>query len=303
MGRNRSLGWILVLVLGVCLGVADLWAQSAQQAPAQARKAAPASKPGKSPSKAAAPAGKPVIEPKAIDILRASSNRLAAAQTMAFTAVVSYESSSRYGPPLVYMTKSDVTMQRPDKLRVITFGDGPASELYYNGRTIVAYSPAENLVAVAQAPPTIDAALKFAYRSAAIYYPFSDLIESDPFKGIADGMEFAFYIGQSKVVGGTTTDMVAYGTGGVFVQAWIGAEDKLPRMVRAVYRDDPGQLRHQMELSNWQLDGAVPTELFASEKAAAGTPIAFMHPNAKPAPGARPPATGKTSKTPPPKTQ
>ena len=56
------------------------------------------------------------------------------------------------------------------------------------------------------------------------------------------------------MVGGTTTDMVAYANGDVFVQIWIGAEDKLPRMFRAVYRNDPSQLRHQMELSNWQLD-------------------------------------------------
>ena len=296
MIRGKSLGWALLLALGVCLGVADAPAQDAQKAPL-------ASKSTKPPGKAAAPALKPVIEPRAIDILKASSSSLAAAKTMAFTAVVSYESSSRYGPPLIYTTKSDVTLQRPDKLRVITFGDGPASELYYNGKTMIAFSPAENLVAVAEAPPTIDAALKFAYRSAAIYYPFTDLIESDPYKGIADGLELAFYIGQSNVVGGTTTDMVAYATGGVFVQAWIGAEDRLPRMVRAVYRDDPAQLRHQMELSNWQLDVAVPTELFASEKATGATPIAFAHPNPKPPPGAKPPAKGKPAKTQPPKTQ
>ncbi|MET0218259.1 MAG: DUF2092 domain-containing protein [Burkholderiales bacterium] len=295
MVRGKSLGWALLLALGVCLGVADAQAQDAQ-------KARPPSKSAKQ-GKAAAPAVKPVIEPKAIEILKAASDRLAAAKSMAFTAVVSYESSSRYGPPLIYTTKSDVILQRPDKLRVITLGDGPASELYYNGKTMIAFSPAENLVAVAEAPPTIDAALKFAYQSAAIYYPFTDLIESDPYKGIADGLELAFYIGQSKVVGGTTTDMVAYATGGVFVQAWIGAEDKLPRMVRAVYRDDPAQLRHQMELSNWQLDVAVPTELFASEKAAAATPISFVHPNAKPTPGAMPPAKGKPAKPQPPKTQ
>jgi len=51
-------------------------------------------------------------------------------------------------------------------------------------------------------------------------------------------MIMAFYIGQSKVVGGTTTDMVAYADKDVFVQVWIGTEDKLPRMVRAVYRTD-----------------------------------------------------------------
>ena len=157
----------------------------------------------------------------------------------AFTAVISYESPSRLGPPLVYTTKSEVTLQRPDKLRVITPGDGPASEFYYDGKTMMAFEPAANLVAVAEAPPTIDAALKAAYDSAAIYFPFTDVIVADPYKGIADGLKLAFYIGQSRVVGGTTTDIVAIVNNWVFEQIWIGAEDKLPRKVRAVFLADP----------------------------------------------------------------
>jgi hypothetical protein len=47
------------------------------------------------------------------------------------------------------------------------------------------------------------------------------------------------------VNGGTTTDIVAYDTGGVFVEIGIG-EDKLPRMLRAIYVDDPLRLRHQL---------------------------------------------------------
>ena len=46
--------------------------------------------------------------------------------------------------------------------------------------------------------------------SAAIYFPFSDVIVADPYKDLAEGLRVAFYIGQSVVVGGTTTDMVAY---------------------------------------------------------------------------------------------
>ena len=71
-----------------------------------------------------------------------------------------------------------------------------------------------------------------------IYYPFTDQTSNpDPYKGIADDLELAFYIGQSKVVGGTTTDMVAYGDGGAYsCRPGIGAEDKLPRMVLAAYR-------------------------------------------------------------------
>ena len=68
-----------------------------------------------------------VIRPKAIEILKACSSRLASARAMSFTGVVCYESPSRLGPPLVYTTRSK-SSERPDKLRIITPGDGPATE-------------------------------------------------------------------------------------------------------------------------------------------------------------------------------
>ncbi len=238
------------------------------------------------------------MEPKALDLLKAASARLAAARTLTFTAVIAYEIPSRYGPPLIHTTKSEVALQRPDKLRVLTPGDGPAEEFYYDGTTMLAFEPAANLVAIAPAPPTIDATLEAAYHSAAIYFPFADVIVADPYADIADGLELAFYFGQSTEVGGTTTDMIAYASHGVFVQAWIGAEDHLPRRLRAVYANDPAQLRHAMELSNWQLDPVLPPDTFTSAKAEAAKRIPFAHPGATPPPGAQPPPAGQPAKTP-----
>ena len=116
--------------------------------------------------------------------IKAASARLAAVKTMSFTAVVSYESPSRLGPPLVYSTRSEVTMQRPDKLRVIATGDGPPSEFYYDGKTMTAFAPVEKLIAIADAPPTIDAALQVAFDTGAIYFPFTDVIVADPYKDL-----------------------------------------------------------------------------------------------------------------------
>jgi len=280
MIRVTALAGTLLFGMGVC----QVATSTAQQQPVP-----PA--PGAS-SPAPAP---PALEPKAIEILKASSAKLAAARTMSFTAVVSYESPSRLGPSLVYTTRSDVMLQRPDKLRVITPGDGPASEFYYDGKVMMAFAPAENLVAVAAAPPTIDGALKAAFESAAIYFPFSDVIVADPYQDIAGGLVLAFYIGQSKEVGGTTTDMVAYAHDDVFVQVWIGADDKLPRRARALYRSDPAQLRHQMDLANWKLDGTIPAGTFASARAASAKKMPFARP--EPPPRARPPAAGP-AKTP-----
>ena len=275
MIKGKCLGLVLLLSLTLIVFLV------ASGSGAETKQAQKASKQAKSQSKEAPPPVQLTIEPKAVEILKAASSRLAAAGTMSFTAVVSYESPSRLGPPIVYTTRSEVTLQRPDKLRVVTPGDGPASEFYYDGKTMTAFSPAENLVAVATAPSTIDATLKAAYDSAAVYFPFTNMIAEDPYKHISDGLVLAFYIGQSNVVGGTTTDMVAYANNNVFLQAWIGAEDKLPRLIYGVYRADKAHLRHRLEFSNWQLDAAVPDGAFTSTKATGANPMPFAHPNPK----------------------
>jgi len=259
---------------------------------AQSRHASKAQSAGRKPAAKV----EPVLEAKAIDLLKAMSARLAAARAMTFTAVSSYESPSRLGPPLVYMTASEVTLQRPDKLRVITSGDGPASEFYYDGKAMMAYAPAENLVAVAPAPPTIDAALQAAYDSAAIYFPFTDVIVADPYHDIADDLVRAFLIGQSNIVGGTTTDMIAIAGNGVFAQIWIGADDKLPRMIRAIYANDPLRQRQQVEFSNWKLDGEIGADAFTSSRASSAPRIAFARPDPQPPSGAAATQKGKPSK-------
>ena len=278
MTRDKYVSWVLLFVLGLILAGASA-AQSAPQA--TKKKAAPHGKQVATESRLA-------LEAKAIELLKASSDRLAAAHSLSFDAVETYESMSRQGHPLVFVNKSEVTLERPDKLRVITPGDGPASEFYYDGKTMTAFAPAENLVAVADAPHTIDATLEAAYHSAGIYFPFTDLMVADPYKDMAEGLKLAYYIGQSHVVGETTTDMVAYVDNGVFIEIWIGAEDKLPRLIHAVYLDDPEQLRHNLLLSDWRLDPAVPGDAFATSRVASAKRIPFAHPHPQPPLGVKP---------------
>jgi len=270
MRQGRCLAPRLLLAAALTLSATA----QAQQAPAKSA--------AKAPAQAAARLA-PELEPKAVALLQAMSAKLAAAQSMAFTATVTNEAPSRIGPPLAYTTVSEVTMQRPNRLRVIAAGDGPESEFYYDGQTMTAYAPAENLAAVAPAPPTLAAMLKQAYDNAAIYFPFDDVMAADPYQSIAEGVNVAFVIGQSKVVGGVATDVVAVASQTLFVQIWIGVDDKLPRMMRAVFRGDPLRLRHQLEMSNWKLDPVLAAETFASLKAAQAPRIAFAAP--QPAPG------------------
>ena len=67
----------------------------------------------------------------------------------------------------------------------------------------------------------LDAALDAAYRTAAIYYPFEDLLAANPYTALTDGAILAFYIGPSGIVAGTKTEMLA----------WATAEETIPAHV------------------------------------------------------------------------
>ena len=107
------------------------------------------------------------------------------------------------------------------------------------------------------------------------YFPVHDLIVADPYQDLA--AELRTRLLRWSVQGGWRDDD-GYGgvdTSGVFVEIWIGADDKLPRMMRAIYVDDPLQLRHRLEISNWQLDIDVQADAFASAGAANAKRIPF----------------------------
>ena len=295
--RRMPLAMISVL-LAASIGAAALPTTNSDAQTAQQN--AKSTKPGastKAQKKTPAQPAKMILEPRAMDLLKAVSEKIAAAKSMSFTASAGYEYPSQLGPPIVYTVRYDVTMQRPDKLKIVSPGDGPASEFYYNGNSMMAFSPATNLVAVADAPPTIDGALQAAYDNAAIYFPFTDLLVTDPYAALTDGAILAFYIGQSDTVGGVKTDMVAWANKDVFLQIWIGADDKLPRRVRAIYSADPLVLRHELDLSNWQIDPTIPPEAFSSPQAQSAQHIAFAHPMAAPPPGVKPLSKSAASKS------
>jgi hypothetical protein len=273
---TRIAACVATLLLGLVVG-SGAWAQAAS-APAKAAKPAAKAK--------AAPAPL-LIEARAMDLLKATSARLAATKSISFTAIVNDEYPSRLGPPLAYAARYDVAMQRPDKLKVVQSGAGPVSEFYYDGKAIMAYSPAENLVAVADAPPTIDGALKTAFDLAAIYYPFTDMLVADPYTALSADVIHAFYIGPSGAVGGVQTEAVAWASKDAFLQMWIGTEDKLPRRIRAIFANDPLNLRHDMELSNWKLDGVQPADTAAAAKVQSAKRIAFAKPVAVPRPAVK----------------
>lgn len=276
-----------VLLLAAALGLLAVGPSAFAQKPPTKKSPPAATAPNDKP---AAPAAKapppsepahPAIEQAALDILKATSDRLSRAKTISFVARGAFDVPARNGQPLFYLTRSEVLLVRPNKLRVIVPGDGPPSEFYYDGKEIAVFTPNSDLVATTEAPGNLDQALKTIYEKAGIYFPFVDFIVADPYKALTEGLTSAFVIGQSKLVGDVTTNIVSISDPHVHLQIWIGSEDKLPRLIWATAAEGADRPRHSVEFTDWRLDGVPVTDAFFAPHTTASTKhIPFGRPDA-----------------------
>lgn len=96
------------------------------------------------------------------------------------------------------------------------------------------------------------------------------------------GLTFAYVVGQSHVVGGVVTDMVAIANDNVQAEIWIGVDDGLPRMIRAIYPKDPAKSRYEVQFSNWRVNPNVNDSELTSARAAKAPRMNFARPDAAP---------------------
>jgi hypothetical protein len=196
----------------------------------------------------------PPLEAQALELVKAMGAKLAQAKTLQFEARSTHEVPGPNDTRVYFTTAAVVSLQRPDKLRVISLGDGPPSAFYATGQEIAAYTPGHRLLAVTAAPGAVEAALKAAYDKGGIYFPFADVLMTDPAKTILEGIKTAYIAGQSKLVGDVTTDIVILGGDDIRAQLWIGASDKLPRKMIVTFTKAPNSPRFETEFDAWQLD-------------------------------------------------
>jgi hypothetical protein len=77
--------------------------------------------------------------------------------------------------------------------------------------------------------------------------------------------------------------MVALASPTVQAELWVGAADRLPRMIRAVYVNDPNRDRLQIEFSDWRLNAPIRPDSFGSARAMKAPRMPFARPDTEPA--------------------
>lgn len=220
-----------------------------------------------------------VKDPRALAALKAMSDRLAAAKSLTFR---THNTVPMLGPNLQWISllgTAQVALERPNKLFISRGGDQVPMDVYYDGKALTLYEPHQKLYAEAAAPPTIDATLAELLGPSLAGFPYLELLLGDPYAALTADLGGALFVGYSTV-DGVKTEHLAFRGPGVDWEIWIGAEDRLPRLVQAKYVDLGKAPTITTHFSDWKLDAQIPAAKFKLEKPVDAQQIEFVRPTA-----------------------
>lgn len=285
-----------ILLLTLCVAAmfgaaASVWAEAegtvkdAMQAPSKAVSATQEEEAVKEATQAPAEEAAQTIDQRALDTLKTMSNTLAQAKTMSFQVRSMVPIRTPDGIWINLYGTSRVIMQAPDKLFAGTAGDFAAHDFYFDGKTITSYSPDKNLYTVRPAPATIDAMIEDEYTKYGKSFPYADILVSEPYEVLTDGLTGALYVGVSTLrpltgPGGIKTEHLVFSNKGVEWQIWIGSEDHLPHMVVATYLDDTSEPSYSVEFGDWKINDPVDPTVFVFGNASNASKVEFRDPAA-----------------------
>ncbi len=223
------------------------------------------------------------LDSRALDKLKLMSDTLSHAKSLRFEARSMVPVKSPNGMWISLYGTSRVVKEGPGKLFAETRGDFFPHDFFFDGKTVTSYSPTKNLYAVKTAPGTIDEVIEEAYREEGKSFPYADILVSEPYSILTEGLIKAVYVGQSTFrplsgAGSVVTDHLVFTHKGVEWQIWIDSGDHLPRMVCATYFDRTGEPSYTVEFGDWKIDETIPPETFIYKNASKAVKVEFRNP-------------------------
>jgi hypothetical protein len=225
-------------------------------------------------AKSAARVAAPIREQRALDLVKRMSDTLAAAGAFTYRSSSAIELRAKTGQFVTLFADSEVALQRPNKLQVRVTGEVPNFQLYYDGRSVTAYSPKDNVYSTASAPAKIDEMLELVHQKANIHFPASDLMLTDPYAALARDLRSGFVVGPATV-DGTACEHLAFRAPDSNWEIWIETQSALPRRLLVTYTSVVNFPRLAVELSNWNLTPKMDPGRFEFAKPAGAKQIDF----------------------------
>jgi len=208
---------------------------------------------------------KPIIDPEADKVLHQLSDHNKQVNSAIFRLSDTIDDVQADGRKLQFAHIRELTVARPNKLKVETTGDVTSRTLWIDGKTLTVLERDKNVYAQIPDPGTINQAIDLLQEKFNMSLPAADLLAADVYKAMTEGCEAINYVGLGYV-GDEKCHHLAFTRDNIDWQMWITAGNKpAPRKMVITYKRLPGEPQYTMQLLKIEYDPKINDSVFAAQ--------------------------------------
>lgn len=215
------------------------------------------------PTDAAQPAAQSAnpVDPASIQALKDMGAYLQALKRFRVSTEVTGERVLADGQKLTHTAVADMDVQRPNRIRVRMRSARSERELFYDGRTVTLYTPAQKYYSTVDFTGNLGELVDRLEERYNVQLPLQDLFLWGTPAAPLDGIESAMNAGQD-LIGGNVCDHYAFRQGAIDWQLWIRAGDR-PLPCKLVITNRTDEARPQsVSLIDWNLKPGFKDSIF-----------------------------------------
>ena len=168
------------------------------------------------------------MDPEAGKILRSMSDFMDNLSAFSAKADIDKEIIDLEGQKLQFSSSADIILKRPGNLYINRQGAIADVELIFDGKLLTIYGRNLNVYYQMDSPGTTDAAIENLHHAIGLDTPGADLLNTDAFTRLSEGVVNSAYLG-TAYVNGVECHYLTFREAQVDWQLWINAEgDPLP---------------------------------------------------------------------------
>lgn len=204
----------------------------------------------------------PARAQEAAEILRAMSSYVASQKTLSFAFDTEIEIVTPAVQKIQFASSGQVVVSRPDKVRVTRTGGYADVELVADGKSLILLGKNLNAYAQADLGGPIDTVVD-ALRSGGADLPAADLLSTDPFAALTDGVIEGKNIGRG-VIDGVECHHLAFRNIDTDWQIWIQVGDQpIPRKYLITSKAVGAAPQYAIRIKDWKTNPTIAADAFA----------------------------------------
>ena len=207
--------------------------------------------------------GSRLVDPRADELVRQMSERLARVAAFAIEAEEVYDEVPEQSPRRQLTNVRRVAMRRPDRLVGDASGDALNRSFWYDGKVFAALDNEQHVWASGVVPPTVDQALDWVFERTGTVVPLADVLYADSYARLMADVQRGVYLGIHEAAG-VPCHHLSFEQATIDWQLWIDAgTEPLPRKLVITYKTEDEVPQYSVTIRKWNLQAKLPDSLFA----------------------------------------